>query len=168
VSDNEHAEHLARAFDPHSAEQEFERWRDSKHRNLEREQGDFVTAWAKVAWLANAHRAMMGREIAKLQSRIHRQRVANRENLSALEASEQENRELRESLRYLTKAADNTSQPDYVQHAIDMAQEVLSGSSEISALEASEQQNVRLRRKVASLEREQVRLWTLINAAEEG
>lgn len=74
--------------DPNFAEREFQRWREGKRRDLERE--SFATAWAKVAWLAEGRVLAMGRELAKVQARIGRQRKANRELVRALEGRERE------------------------------------------------------------------------------
>jgi hypothetical protein len=69
--------------EPTLAEQEFERWHELRKDPLKRELADasFVDAWAKVAWLAEGRMLAMGRELAKAQARIGRQRKANRELL---------------------------------------------------------------------------------------
>lgn len=73
--------------DPNFAEREFQRWREAKVKRLEREKDSFVTAWAKVAWLAEGRMVAMGRELAKAQTRIGRQRKANRELVKQLQAA---------------------------------------------------------------------------------
>jgi hypothetical protein len=75
--------------------EEFERWKKARWSPSESERQDahryFVNAWAMVAWLAEARRDAMGRELAKLQARIHRQRVANREVVRGLLEAEADN-----------------------------------------------------------------------------
>ena len=85
---------------PDFAQKEFEKWRASKERDMEREaQRDlFVNAWAKVAWLAEGRTIAMGRELAKLQHRIGRQRKANREQLRALRETRERVDELEAAL----------------------------------------------------------------------
>lgn len=83
------------------AEQEFERWRKLRDPQLKRE--SFVTAWAKVAWLAEGRMHAMGRDLAKLQYRIGRQRKANRELRNVLRLREEE---LEACRRVVSVAAD--------------------------------------------------------------
>ena len=78
---------------------EFEKWRDEKQRGLEIAQRSFVNAWAGMSWLADSRREAMGRELAKAQARIGRQRKANREVLSRLSELEEENEKLKSDLR---------------------------------------------------------------------
>ncbi len=67
---------------PDFAQREFEKWRVQKERQLRNE--TFTNAWAKVAWLAEGRTLAIGRELAKAQARIGRQRRANRELLLKL------------------------------------------------------------------------------------
>lgn len=71
-----------------SVQRAFEEWRGLKAEGVswETRNDSFVDAWAKVAWLADSQRNAMGRELCKLQARVGRQRRANRENLTELEA----------------------------------------------------------------------------------
>lgn len=70
-------------FDPTSAKVEFKLWQIEREKMWRREAHDesrmFVNAWAKVAWIAEDKRRLMGVELNKLQQRIGRQRKANRE-----------------------------------------------------------------------------------------
>lgn len=67
-------------------EEDFERWREARHRGVEREARDqsLISAWAKVAWSEERRAKAIGRELAKLQARISRQRAANRALILAL------------------------------------------------------------------------------------
>ncbi len=78
-------------------EEEFERWRSLRESGVAREleQASFVTAWARVAWHAEAQNDLMGKQMAKLQLRIGRQRTANRNMLRRLRELEAENERLR-------------------------------------------------------------------------
>ncbi len=65
-----------------AARDEFEKWRNTREPELRKE--SFVTAWAKVAYLAEAREQAMGRTLSLLQDRIGRQRAANRKQHQAL------------------------------------------------------------------------------------
>ena len=64
----------------------FEKWQEARQkafelrqRNWHREgEKDFSDAWATHAFIQELSRDRMGKELNKLQSRIHRQREANR------------------------------------------------------------------------------------------
>lgn len=73
--------------DPGFAQREFEKWRAAKEHQLEREkeQHYLSNAWAKVVWLAEGRMLAMGRELAKAQQRIGRQRKANRKAKERIE-----------------------------------------------------------------------------------
>lgn len=81
-----------------SVEREFERYRTLREQWMRKE--SVSTHWAKHAWLADAKRDEMGRELAKAQARIGRQRKANREQHRALMASEARCKELEEALEH--------------------------------------------------------------------
>jgi hypothetical protein len=76
---NNEAKVRTAAEQPNFAEREFEKWRATGERHMKDE--TFVDAWAKVAWLAEGRMIAMGRELARAQARIGRQRKANRELL---------------------------------------------------------------------------------------
>lgn len=92
--------------------EEFEAWREEKRRVVEAtgktEYNRFVNAWAMTTYLAEAERDAKNHEINKLQQRIHRQRVANREMLErARRAEELEaklERELQQARRHRDEA----------------------------------------------------------------
>lgn len=65
--------------------EEFEAYREAKEEGIRAIDNDrFVNAWAMIAYLAESRERERGHEIAKLQHRIHRQRVANRELLDRI------------------------------------------------------------------------------------
>lgn len=76
--------------------EEFDKWRDAMFRGIKREYKDyyFTNAWAMKAYIAKLEKDQMGQDFNRLQQRIHRQRLANREQQSRIEALEEAKEEL--------------------------------------------------------------------------